>query len=192
MKKTLFITLLLIPFLGYSQTTKPITGFLGIKFGSSKAIVLAAISAKGGVYVKQYSNTQKLAFSNVKLGHRESIAFMVFFVNDKACEANYIFNADVEAQVPTFYQKLVDDLNGIYGNGQATTDYTSPYEVGDGNELLGLSAGKIDYHTSWTDDQNNSIKAFITTDMQIELSYQDDILFAQYLTQQKTKEKGDY
>jgi len=79
MKKILLIALLLTPLLGFSQTTKPIDGFLGIKFGSSKAVVLAAVRAKGGKYVKEYSNSQKLAFSNVNLGTRESTAFLVFF-----------------------------------------------------------------------------------------------------------------
>jgi hypothetical protein len=67
MKKTLLIALLLIPFFGFSQTqtTKPIDGFLGIKFGSSKAVVLAAMKAKGAVLDKSDADPTVLTFHNV-------------------------------------------------------------------------------------------------------------------------------
>jgi len=192
MKKILLITLLFIPLFNLAQTTKPIDGFLGIKFGSSKAVVLAAIRAKGGVYDKSNSNQDMLYFENVKLGHRESIALTVRFVNDKTYEADYVFATDVEAKIPGYYADLVKDLNDVYGQGKTTRNFTSPYQEGDGNELLGLSAGKIDFHTKWMDENKNFIEAFITTEMHVELDYVDESLAAIYRTQQKAKEKSDY
>jgi len=192
MKKILLIALLLSPLLGFSQTTKPIDGFLGIKFGSSKLVVMAAIKAKGGTLNKEYSKPNVLYFENVKLGHRESIAFAVNFVNNKAFEADYVFTTDVEAQAPGFYSDLVNDLNSIYGQGNSVKNFTSPYQAGDGNELLGLSAGKIDYHTLWVDNNKNYIKAYISTDMKIQLDYVYESLAAIYRAQQKANEKSDY
>ena len=191
MKKILFIALLVIPFIGFSQTTKPIDGFLGIKFGSSKAIVMAAVKAKGGTYNKSASEHNKLAFDNVKLGHRPALGLIVFFVDDKACEADYIFETDVEAKVPGFYSDLVNDFNSVYGPGEGTRNFTDPYQDGDGNELLGLSAGKIDYHTLWFDSKKNSIKANINEQMQIILTYQDAILSDLYDAREKAKESKD-
>jgi len=117
---------------------------------------------------------------------------LFFFVDDRACESIYIFDTDVEAKVPNYYIDLVNDLNDVYGLGKSFKNYTSPYQEGDGNELLGLSAGKIDYHTLWMDDKKNTITAEIIKKMEVELTYQDDILFDKYLSQQKAKEKSDY
>ena len=195
MKKSLIIALLLIPFFGFSQTKKPIDGFLGIKFGSTQLAVITAVKAKGGHLDKAYSNAKTLMFTNVKMGDRESKAFRITFVNGKAFEAEYIFAADDEAKIPEFYQDLADDLTGIYGTGEVTKNYTSPYAEGEnaGDDLLGLSVDKIDFHTMWTDDKNNnSIVAYINSDMTVHLLYDDDALSKIYNNKEKAKNSSDY
>lgn len=193
MKKILLIALLLIPFIGFSQTaSKPITGFLGIKFGSSKLAVIAAMKAKGAILDKKNSDADNLAFDHVKLGLREASDFLVRFVNDKAFEADYIFDPDVEAKVIPDYDNLVTDIAKVYGDGQVTKTYNSPYAEGDGSTLLGLSAGKIDFHTSWFDAANNSVVVSITTDMVVQLQYQDRVLTHEAIAHQDAKQKGDF
>jgi len=192
MKNLLFITLFLTPFIGISQTTKPIEGFLGIKFGSSKAVVMAAMKAKGAIFDKENSDKDDLGFSNVKLGTRDALIFLVKFVNDKAFEADYIFDPEVEAKVIGQYNDLVDDIARIYGPGKKTKDYTSPYEEGDGYVLTGLGAGKVDFHTLWSDVNNNTIKASITIHMQVMLTYQDSVLTDEAISKQQDKEKSDF
>jgi hypothetical protein len=194
MKKILLIALLLtVPFIGFSQTTtKPITGFLGIKFGSSKLAVIAAMKAKGAVLDKKHTSADGLAFNNVKLGLRTADAFLVRFVNNKAFEADYIFHPELEAKVIPEYDDLVADIVKVYGDGQVTKDYTSPYAEGDGNTLLGLSAGKIDFHTVWFDASENEVSVTITTDMSVQLQYQSDALTKEAVAHQDAKQKGDF
>jgi hypothetical protein len=91
MKKTLLIALLLIPFLGMSQTAPTIDGFLGIKFGSTKAAVTAALKARGAVLDKENSTATILAFENVKLGSRVANGFVTRFVDDHVYSATFSF-----------------------------------------------------------------------------------------------------
>ena len=194
MKKTLLIALLLIPFLGISQTTKPIEGFLGIKFGSSKAVVIAAMKAKGATLFKARSDNDNLAFSNAKLGTREAAAFLVRFVNDKAFEADYIFAPQVEAKVIDDYKDLVADITRVYGAGKAINHYNDPYNDGEGlnDSLTGLAVGKIDLHTTWFDNNKNSVTVSIETNMVVKLQYQDDALTNRAIEKQNAKEKSDF
>jgi hypothetical protein len=192
MKKTLLIALLLIPFIGFSQTTKPIDGFQGIKFGSSKITVLTAMKAKGYKFDKTNSTATMLAFSNVKLASHTADAFLVKFINDKAFESDYLFNPDVEAKVIADYDELAGRIAEIYGQGQVTKTYNNPYKEDDGETLLGLSAGKIDFHTVWFADNKNSISIAITTDMIVRVTYQDYLLTEQAIQAQKAKDKGDF
>ena len=92
MKKTLLIVLLLVPFFGFSQTTKPIESFLSIKFGSSKAEVIAAMKAKGYNLLKSDENSDtNLEFGAVNYAHRQTQAFAVEFVDNKCYEAIFDF-----------------------------------------------------------------------------------------------------
>jgi hypothetical protein len=194
MKKTLLIALLLIPFIGFSQTTKPIDGFLGIKFGSSKAIVLAAMKAKGAILDKENTDATNLVFSDVKLGARTADGFIVKFVNDKAFEADYIFKPEAEGKLLGEYNDLVADIARVYGKGEATNKYTSPYKEGEGDDdtLVGLSAGKIDISTLWVDANQNSVGITISTDMTVDLTYQNDKLTDEAIKKQQAKDKSDF
>lgn len=194
MKKTLLIVLSLIPFLGISQAPKPIDGFLGIKFGSGKAAVIAAMSAKGARLDKANTDADNLAFSHVKLGYRETEGFVVKFVNNKAFEADYIFKPDVEAHIFDMYNGLVEDVTRVYGKGDVVLQYNDPYKEGESNSdtLIGLSAGKIDYHTLWVDANNNSIGITISTDMTVDLKYQNDKLTEEAINKRHAKEKSDF
>ena len=129
-KKTLLIALLLAPFLGISQAKKPIEGFLGLKFGSNKAVILAAMKAKGAVLDKTNSDADNLFFSNTKLGQRLADIFIVKFVNNKAFEAYYIFKPEAEGKILLEYNALVADMTRVYGDGKGTYKYTSPYKEG--------------------------------------------------------------
>jgi hypothetical protein len=191
MKKILFIALLLIPFLGFSQTTKPIDGFLGIKFGSSKLAVIAAIKAKGGIIDKAASAGDRVAFTNVKLGHRSSVGFAVRFFNNKAFFAVFLFQADVEPKTVAYYDNLVSDITDIYGAGAATREFRSGFVDGDGNESTAIENGYADLYTVWNAN-NNSMRASISNKLLILLTYQDDALRAEADAAQKAKEKGDF
>jgi hypothetical protein len=193
MKKTLLITLLLIPFLGMSQTTKPIEGFLGIKFGTGIAAVNAAVIAKGGVIDKAKSTKESVIFRNVKLGHREAASFIVKFVNDKAYEADFIFLPGQDARTIEYYNDLVNDINEIYGKGDLQVTFKSPYSDKDSetNKIVAIRNAMAEYKTYW-ESNDNSILAEITDDLTVDLIYQNDKLFSEAEAKQKAKEKSDY
>jgi hypothetical protein len=191
MKKTLLIVFLLIPFFGFSQTTKPIDGFLGIKFGSSKAIVLAAIKAKGGVVDKANSNLTQIAFNNVKLGHRLTSGFLVRFVNDKACNALFVFSTTPEDKTIDYYNDLLNDINDIYGSGESTKTFRTPFKDGDGYEITAIKEGDADYVTNWNSGKN-SIQMSINTDLMVKLTYFDGVLTDMRDAQKKAKESSDF
>lgn len=196
MKKNLLIAVLfLIPFCGFSQTTKPIDGFLGIKFGSTKAAVTAAIKARGGK-LNEASKGNNLAFDNVSLGHRKVDFLIVRFIDDKAFEADFTFTPQDDNHAVEYYNGLVSDINEIYGKGESTKKFTSAFKDGDGHELAALITGAAEFNTLWQAANENNIEAKIIktddNDLNIELDYQDDKLTGQAVSKQKAQDKGDY
>jgi hypothetical protein len=193
MKNLILITFLLIPFLGISQTTKPIDGFLGIKFGTSKAEVIAAIKAKGGV-LSGDATGDDLTFTGVDLAQRSSVQFMVSFYNDKAYQAAFFFKPDNEPGTIDYYNALVNDIAGVYGKGNPTKTFKSPYEDGDGYEVTALEGGYASFFTDWESD-NNLLQATIRPiqdDLYILLFYIDKTIEAQAKAAEKAKDKSSY
>ena len=194
MKKTLLIALLLIPFLGISQTKKPIDGFLGVKFGSSKADVVAALTAKGASLDKANTKEDFFVFRNVKLGPRETQYFTVSFTNDKAYFAVFIFKPEDRPKTVDYYNNLVRDISEIYGTGKPYVNFKSPYKYGDEDEIVALQGGYATMYTTWKSDKN-IIEASIKHDddeLTVALIYQDGVLAAEQAAKQKAKEKSDY
>lgn len=195
MKKTLLIALLLIPFLGISQTTKPVDGFLGIKFGSSRAEVAAALNAKGGIINKAQSTPNLLSYKNIKLGHRNAAVFLVKFFNNKAFEADFLFDAEMDAKTLEYYKELVSDINENYGKGQENNKYQEPYnaEDDDGIKINAIQNGKAEFETVWeSSPTKNTISTSISTELTVVLTYQDSNLADQAINNQKSKEKADF
>jgi hypothetical protein len=194
MKKSILITLLLIPFLGFTQTTKPIEGFLGIKFGSSKTDVVAAMKAKGGV-LSSSSTDSRLVFTNVKLGQRMPDWITVFLFNDKLYQGVFFFKPEHEAQTIDNYNSLVSDISGVYGPGNPYKSFKSPYKDGDGYEVTALSSGNATIFTNWGSEKGNLLQAVIDTikdDLYVKLIYVDIVVQTQAIDAQKAKEKSDY
>lgn len=193
MKKLLLITFLLIPFFGFSQTTKPIEGFLGIKFGSSKAEVTAAMKAKGAVLASSNDESGNLlVFDKVSLGHRETNLFGVRFIDDKAYQAVFMFKAEENPKTIEYYNALISDLNEIYGAGKSTRKYRGTYQDGDGYELTAIETGNADYYTTWVSDNKNLIELNIDSKLNVTLFYEDGPLLDLARERAKAKEKGDF
>jgi hypothetical protein len=194
MKKTLFIALLLIPFLGISQTTKPIDGFLGVKFGASKDDVIAAIKARGG-NVNETPTNERVSFNNVKLGPRKAEELVIYFVNNKMYQGAFYFKPEQEPQTIEYYNALVSDISEVYGKGKPAMSFKSPYENGDGHELLALSSGNAKFYTNFNSDKNLlqiDIKALQNEELYVIASYYDNTLVAEAHAKEKDKAKSDY
>ncbi len=194
MKKTLLIALLLVPFLGISQTKKSIDGFLGIKFGSTRAAVIAALNAKGGILDKKESTVNMLAYKNIKLGHRTAGAFVVKFIDGKAYEADFVFDPGLDAHTIEYFFNLVNDINENYGAGDIKKTFQEPYndEDDDGIKIGAMKDGKVSYATYWQSDNKNTIKAVIDESLAVLLIYQDADLAHESVKKQKAKESSDY
>ncbi len=193
MKKILLIALLLVPFLGISQTTKPIEGFLGIKFGASRADVIAAVKAKGGV-LTDHSTETYLIFSNVKLGPRASVQFDVKLFNDKCYQGYFYFKPDKEPEIIDYYNSLVNDISEIYGKGEPFKQFKSPYENGDGHEVGALEGGYAKFFTNWNSGSNflQANIVIIKDDLYVILNYLDLPTEAASQAAEKAKTKSDY
>lgn len=195
MKKNLLIALLFfIPLCSFSQTTKPISGFLGIKFGSTKLAVIAAMKAKGAKFNAASSDNSVLVFDKVKLGSRDAIAFLVYLTSGKAYSALFVFMPEDEPQISDYYQSLVNDINDIYGIGESTKNIQSPFKDGDGHELLALQQGYATIYTDWKSGAN-SIEVAInkkSDKLIVVLNYQDGALADAAESKKKAKEKEDF
>lgn len=175
-----------------AQTTKPIDGFLGIRFGSMSEQVIATLTAKGAVLDKSNSKETELTFDNVKLGNRKVKEFWVRLVNNKVYEADFYFQDDLEAKTIEYYNALVIDISGVYGTGKSIKNFKQPYQDGDGYEITAIKSGNADYKTLWIDDATkNSIMITIGADTEIALAYQDNSLVNTAIDQQKEKNKSD-
>ena len=194
MKKLLAIALLLIPFFGLSQTTKPIDGALGLKFGSNKATVIATLKARGGKLVQNEADA--LAFGNLSLGHRKADIFIVRFSGDKLLEIDFTFKPQDDNHVIEYYNNLVADINDAYGKGKSTKKYAPTYSESDENQINDLMVGAAEYTTVWESTNSNVIQAAIekdnNSDLNVTLTYQDDALVSKAIEQQKKKDKSDY
>jgi len=194
MKKTLLITLLLIPFLGFSQTTKPLEGFLGVKFGSSKADVIAALKARGGV-ISSSSTDKAVICTNIKLGTRLSEQLNIYFFNNQMFQGTFYFKPDHDDDVINDYKALVNDISEVYGKGKSTADFKPPYKNGDGDEILAIKSGDANFYTNFRSDNNLlQIKILSTKDYNVYVlaSYYDNTLVAQAEGKEKEKAKSDY
>lgn len=180
MKKTLLITLLLIPVFSFSQITKiPVDGFSGIKFGSSKEEVKTAILAMGGVFHPEFKHANAQNFSNVKFGDRVANMVFIRFLNNKAYEAMLIFSpTDLKTGIDD-YNNMVEYITGIYGAPKTLNLYKAPYKDGDGPAMTLVRAGFLEYNSFWLEDNSthpNGVSTTIDTDLNITVEFQDGIL----------------
>lgn len=192
MKNLLLITMLLMPFIGFSQSQKPIDGFLGIKFGATILQVKTAMKAKGATFDEKNSKPELLLFDNVSLGKRKTDLFALRFLDGKVYSALFIFKPELEARTIDFYDDLQSSINDVYGKGKANKKFKSPYEDGDGYEISAIKTGNADYSTFWHDDKDNTIGETISDELEITLVYQDSAMGEIAEKRQKEKEKAEF
>ena len=195
MKKTLLIALLLIPFLGISQTTKPIESVFGLKFGSNMDDIIAALNAKGAVMFNGKTN-ERVVFRNIKLGQREPLQLEFLLVNNKMYQGTFYFKADQEPKTIEYYNALVKDISDVYGKGTPYKNFKSPYEDGDGHEITAISLGYATCFTNWTSPNGESsiqvTMRSIKDELYILLIYSDDTLAKEAQQKEKEKAKADF
>jgi hypothetical protein len=195
MKNFILIAFLFIAFSVEAQTAKPIDGFLGIKFGSYPGQVIDALKAKGAFedmdYNNNYNRTGNLRFKHVLLGSRTCADFIVSFANDQACQAEFIFDPEVETESVNYYLALVKDIRSVYGNGEM--EHNRENSVGH-DDIKDIKSGYANFATNWNDG-SNLIRTHITlskyTGIQVNLIYRNYHLFNLYQAQQNEKNKSE-
>jgi hypothetical protein len=194
MKKLSFI-LLILPILSSGQT-KTLDGFLGIKFGTTKAASIAAIKAKGGVQDLKSSNPEDLVFDGVTFANRKTSFIRVSFINNKLYQGDIFLAPSKEPKLIELFETIVEELNDVYGEGKVYKSFKSPFEEGDGYEITALTTGHAEYNAYWFVNSSvgakNAISLKITESGFVKLSYQDDKLIDIVIDKQKAEKAKDY
>jgi hypothetical protein len=179
MKRIILIAFLIFPFLGISQSKKPIDGFFGIKFGSDSATVKAIVLAKGGIIDKKTSKNNYLVFNNITFASWKNVTLYVKFIDNKAYSGIFGFIEDLEPKtIIENYKKLIREINKDYGPGKELRTFKDPFHDGDGRELEALATHNAEYQTIWEGNKHqNLIQAMIFVGETLMLTYVDSALF---------------
>lgn len=129
----------------------------------------------------------------MKLGHRISTTFQVQLLNDKVYYERFIFHPENDPEIFIYYQSLVNDISDIYRKGNSQSIFKSPYknEDSESEKLTAIQAGYSSIYTNWVNDGKRII-VYITSKLEVIISYTDDAVMAEVKAKQKEKEKSDY
>lgn len=188
MRKYFLLMLLVIPIGVFCQQFSSITGLLGIEFGSSKEKVIQVMKSRG------YSpdpKSKNLTFDNVKFGAFDKCYVMFSFIENKFYQAGIILPDFLEAKILEQYYKLNTEISIKYGEGNSYSDFTYPYEKGDGYEVTAIKLGKANYRTYWT-DEIGAIESSISSNMFVIVTYQDNKLIEEAIKKRNLDNSNDY
>jgi len=138
------------------------------------------------------SKSKIYIFKNINFGGRKPASMAAFFFQNKFYSATFMYIPDDSTEIINYYNELVADVTGVYGEGQVTKEFSSGYTEGDGNEITAIQGGYAKYNTLWHDDKNNIIVAAIGKNLTIGLTYTDAAIYKQYTAQQQAHDKADY
>lgn len=86
----------------------------------------------------------------------------------------------------------MEDLEDKYGVGNTYERYDSPYEKGDGYTTTAISVGKAHFNTYWTKLIGGTIQLSINYNHTVELTYQDDEIIEDAISDQKSRRSEDF
>jgi hypothetical protein len=133
----------------------PLTGFLGIPFGSTKDQVISAMSAR--TTIKPLIWNDLIAYKNIRFSGRDAEAIFFYFYQDYFCASIVTIVPERNRALETYYA-IKKDYYTKYGTPHwDREEYSSPYEKGDGYEETALFANKAKISASWDFDENNAI-----------------------------------
>jgi len=195
MKNLIFTCLIILTSLfTKAQTNKPIDGFLGIKFGSTAKQVTSVLTGKGAIAETEEAK-DVLRFNNLSLGSRKLDDFYAYFINDKVFQAEFFFKSEPEAKTIEYFELLAQDITGVYGKGEYSRIFKSPYKDGDGYEITALKSGNAEYYITWKDNNQNTIREevnIIDDILYVKLSYQDKVLTRKAIAKQTENDKSEF
>lgn len=172
----LFIALILLNINVFAQydSNKKLTGFWGIKFGSSYNEVKSLMNQKQGCVYNPESSSKSLIYSDGKFAGEKIDFLSLSFHNGKFYKAICILNPFSESTLFTTYESIKQDLSNKYFDpNNEIEEYIYPYKKGDGNELTAIKTDKAAFGSIWNFN-NESITMLIDNKLRIALFYDND------------------
>ncbi len=163
MKK--FFTVIVLLILVFSVSAEPLTGFWGIRFGSSVRETKTALASKGiiGASRRGDGNGDTLLAENVSFAGRITDIALYFFNDMFYMSCVYIPTS--KYQLINEYLSVKNDLINKYGSPLFDVEhYRYPYKKGDGYEALAVQVGAAEIFTTWNFDMNNRVIATLRYD----------------------------
>ena len=133
----------------------PLTGFLGIPFGSTKDQVISAMSAK--TTIKPFIGNNLISYKNIKFSGRDTEKIFFEFYQDYFYFSLVIIVPERNRALETYYA-IKEDYYTKYGTPSwDEEEYSSPFKKGDGYEETALFANKAEISAAWLFDEDNAI-----------------------------------
>ena len=154
MKRAVWLVSFLIIVLTLSFSD-PLTGFLGIPFGSTKDQVISAMSAK--TTIEPFIGNDVIAYKNIKFSGRDT-ELIVFYYYQNYFYSSLVIIAPERNRAPETYYAIKKDYYTKYGTPRRDIEeYSWPYKKGDGYEETALFANKANINADWLFDEGNNI-----------------------------------
>jgi len=176
MKKIIFILLfVVVSYMGFGQT------FNGIDIGKSLKYTDSMLVVKG--FVKDISFESKGVFKYVgKVNQEDCEIYIVYTPKSKMVWKLNVFicHCSTWYSIKEKYEYYREVLDKKYGTPEKSYGFFgSPYNEGDGYEMLALKSKKCNYISFYRDSENNKISvgmvSFKYEDAQIHITYENDI-----------------
>jgi hypothetical protein len=149
----------------------PLTGFLGIPFGSTKDQVISAMSAK--TTIKPIIGDNIIAYENIKFAGRDTKWISFSFYQDYFYASRVVIVPEQNRALETYYAIKKDYYTKYLKPSWDIEEYSWPYRKGDGKEEIALFANKAKINAAWFLDEDNAIYIqlqYNNTEAQCEIS----------------------
>lgn len=163
MKKGLFLFLFIILASSVDAQQKPIDGFLGIKFNSTREQVINVAKLKGGISDPATTSKNQLGYKELSIAGRKAFRVTFQFHQNRFYQSFVFYVPDEDPQLYILYNEILKDLNEVYGVSEPQREFVSPFKFGDGDEYVAIATGHAKISDTWIDTNTNcGIQLYIT------------------------------
>lgn len=160
MKKWVFLALAILC-VTLTIPAEPLTGFLGVSFGSSMDDAKTAMAPRN--FGEPFKGANLLVWEKAKFAGRDATLFFSFY-NGKLYDGLAIITADNGKAFST-YNSMKDDMTAKYGEPTDNIEqYKYPYTKGDGHEETALYANAATIFCRWVFDSGDFIHIMLHYD----------------------------
>lgn len=196
MKKAILIFLLSVNYV-FAQ---PLTGIMGVPFGSSKADVKAIMKSKypDADLIQDLSTV--LTYTGIKFAGKQTIGIIFSFnFEDHFHTSKVLLSTDIDEKVMDIYEGVVSDIDEKYHRHDHQIEkWSYPYDSSDRNNHLvtAIKMNKLTCQTLWKfpieGKEDNMIEVTINNKCSVVITYQDGDLITSVVKKNKEKNSQDY